>query len=351
MRIAVIAITRNGARLAARLRDGLGNADIHVLKKYAGQAGKGSIPFDNDLGSLIARLWPNYRGFVCIMATGIVVRLVAPLLQNKETDPGVVVVDDSGRFAISLLSGHLGGGNLLAERSASVIGARPVITTATDSNELPSFDMIAQAEGWEIDDISRIKVLNSCLLDGEEIALVDATDRVRFHLQGKTKFSVHTTLISALRSPAKGIVLVSSRIVPLQFQTDRILVLRPKSLFLGIGCNRGTEPEEIGETVAQQLKRLFLSINSVAAVGTVDAKSGEPGLLRFAESIGVPVRFYTAAELNEVVVPTPPSGHAMKAVGATGVAEPAALLASGGGELILAKVKSGNVTLAIAERT
>lgn len=350
MRIAVIAITRNGASLGTRLRDGLGNADLYVLRKYRGQAGQSAICFDNDLGGLIKRLWPDYGGFICIMATGIVVRLIAPLLEDKTTDPAVVVMDDAGRFSISLLSGHIGGGNLLAERSAEVLGARAVITTATDSNELPSFDMIAQAEGWEIDDISRIKAMNSCLLDSEQIALVDATDRVRFHLQGKAKFSIHATLVSALRSPARGIVLVSSRVVPSQFQTDRILVLRPKSLFLGIGCNRGTEAEEIGEVVAQQLKRQFLSLNSVAAVATVDAKSGEPGLLSFAESIGVPVRFYTAAELNEVVVPTPPSEHAMKAVGATGVAEPAALLASGGGELILAKVKSGNVTLAIAER-
>lgn len=351
VRIAIIAITRNGARLAARLRDGLGNADIHLLKRYAGQSGKGAITFDEDLGGVLARLWPDYRGFICIMAAGIVVRLIAPLLQSKETDPGVVVVDDAGRFAISLLSGHLGGGNLLAERSASLIGARAVITTATDSNELPSFDMIAQAEGWEIDDLSRIKVMNACLLDGEEIALVDATDRVRFHLQGKGAFSVHPTLVSALRSSAKGIVLVSSRVVPPQFQTDRILVLRPKTLFLGIGCNRGTTAEEIREVVAGNLKRQFLSMKSVAAVATVDAKSGEAGLLAFAEGIGVPVRFFAAEELNDVTVPSPPSEHALKAVGAAGVAEPAALLASDGGTLVLAKVKNGNVTLAIVERT
>lgn len=351
VRIAVIAITRNGARLATRLRDGLGNADLHVLRKYRGQAGPGALTFDDDLAGLIARLWPDYRGFVCVMATGIVVRLVAPLLQSKETDPCMVVVDDTGRFAISLLSGHLGGGNLLAERSAEVLGARAVITTATDSNELPSFDMIARAEGWEIDDISRIKVMNALLLDGEEIALVDATDRVRFHLQGKAKVSVHPTLVSALRSAAKGIVLVSSRVVPPQFQTDRLLVLRPKSLYLGIGCNRGTDAEEIATMVNDNLKRQFLSIRSVALVATVDAKRDEAGLLRFAELTGVPVRFFTSEELNGVTVPSPPSDHVLKAVGAAGVAEPAALLASGGGELIQPKVKSGNVTLAIAERT
>ncbi|GAM09622.1 protein CbiG [Geobacter sp. OR-1] len=351
MRIAVIAITRNGARLGARLRDGLGSTDLHVLSKYKGQAGKEAKPFAGELGELLSRLWPEYGGFVCIMATGIVVRLVASLLQSKETDPAVVVVDDAGRFAISLLSGHLGGGNLLAERTATVIGARAVITTATDSNELPSFDMIARAEGWEIDDISRVKNLNACLLDGEEIAIVDPTDLIQFHLQGKARFSVHESLVNALRSSAKGVVLVSSRLVPPQFLNDRMLVLRPKSLYLGIGCNSGTTADEIAGTVATLLKRQFLSMQSVAAIGTAEAKRDESGLLEFADRYSIPVRFYTSEELNGVAVPSPASPHALKAIGARGVAEPAALLASGNGELIQSKYKSGNVTVAIAERT
>lgn len=333
------------------MREGLGDADLHVLNKYAGQAGKGAIPFDGELGELLKRLWPDYRGFVCIMATGIVVRLIATLLEGKEKDPSVVVMDDAGRFAISLLSGHLGGGNLLAERAASVIGARPVITTATDSNELPSFDMIAQSEGWGIDDISRVKILNACLLDNEEVAIVDPTDRLRFHLQGKVSFTVHESLVNALRGQAKGLVLVSSRLVPPQFQNNRMLVLRPKSLFLGIGCNSGTTADEIESVVEVNMKRQFLSMKSVAAIGTAEAKRNEAGLLEFAERNGIPLRFYSSEELNAVTVPSPPSTHALKAIGAAGVAEPSALLASGGGEIIQSKVKNGNVTIAIAERT
>lgn len=351
MSIAIIAITRNGARLGTRLREGLGDADLYVLKKYAGQAGKEAVTFDGDLGGTIARLWPEYRGFICIMATGIVVRLIAPLLESKDKDPAVVVMDDAGRFAISLLSGHLGGGNMLAERAASVIGARAVITTATDSNELPSFDMIAQAEGWVIDDISRVKTLNACLLDGEEVAVVDPTDRLRFHLQGKVRFSTHESLVSALRSTAKGVVLISSRLVPPQFQNDRMLVLRPKTLFLGIGCNSGTPAGEIADVVSAQMKRQFLCMKSVAAIGSADAKRGEAGLIDFAAAHSIPLRFFSSDELNDVAVPSPVSHHAMKAIGATGVAEPAALLAAGGGELIQPKVKSGNVTIALAERT
>jgi cobalt-precorrin 5A hydrolase len=276
---------------------------------------------------------------------------VAPLLESKEKDPAVVVMDDAGRFSISLLSGHLGGGNLLAERASSAVGARAIITTATDANELPSFDMIAKAEDWEIDDIAKVKVLNSLLLDGEDFAIVDPTEKLRFHLQGKAKFSSHASLVGGLRSQAKGIVLVSSRIVPPQFQNDRMLVLRPKSLFLGIGCNRGTSREEISDVVSLQMKRQFLSMKSVAAIATAEAKRGEEGLERFAGENLIPLRFFSSEELNSVKTPTPPSKHVMEAIGASGVAEPAALLASCGGSLILAKVKSGNVTVAIAENS
>ena len=202
MRCAVIAITRNGAQLGARLRGGLGNAELFVLRKYAGQAGKGAIVFDGELASLIARLWPDYGGFVCIMATGIVVRMVAPLLKGKDVDPAVIVIDDAGKFAISLLSGHLGGANELARRCAFITGAREVITTATDANDLPSFDMLAADNGWEIEDLTRVKILNSLLLDDEEIAVVDVTGAVRPYFHGRGKLAFHDTFVAALRSGA-----------------------------------------------------------------------------------------------------------------------------------------------------
>ena len=128
MKIAIITITRNGARLGARLKSGFVEADLYALPKYLGTAGKGAVAIEGDLNALFERLWNHVDGFICIMATGIVIRSVAPLLQSKTSDPGVVVMDDAGKFAISLLSGHLGGANELAERCAFMVGARAVIT-------------------------------------------------------------------------------------------------------------------------------------------------------------------------------------------------------------------------------
>lgn len=350
MHIAVIAITRNGVQLGQKLRDGLADADLHVSSRYGGQAGKERLCFDPDgLKERVTTIWRDYDGFVFIMATGIVVRMLAPLLESKETDPAVVVMDDGGRFAVSLLSGHLGGANELAERCAFITGSRAVITTATDANHLPSFDMLAKEQGWVIDDISRVKLLNSLLLDNEEIAVVDPSGKTRCWFHGQCRLSYFDTFAEAMESRARGFLFVTNRHLPPQTQPKTLLLLRPRNLVLGIGCNRGTPADEIDSFVCSYLKRIFLSLKSVARIATASAKQDEAGLIAFAERHGIPLVFYGSEELNSANAPSPPSQHALEAIGAVGVAEPAAILASGGGRLLLKKVKTDNVTLAVAE--
>lgn len=348
MNVAVIAITQNGIRLGSMLREGLTNAVLYVPQKYAG-AVIGATTYDVGLQVLVTRLWPEVAGFVFIMATGIVVRLIAPHIRTKDVDPGVVVMDDAGNFAISLLSGHLGGANELAVRCADVTGAREVITTATDVNGLPSFDMLAKEEGWVIEDLGRIKVLNSLLLDNKRIAVVDPTDRVRISFRSRGKLSFHENVVAALESGASGFLFVTNRLLSPHIQSEQLLILRPKNLVLGIGCNKGTSMEEIGDVVASAMKQLLLASASISCVATAEAKRYEPGLSAFAQSLGISLVCYTSEELNGIVAPSPPSLYALAAIGATGVAEPAALLASDGGEMLMKKIKRGNVTLAIAE--
>jgi cobalt-precorrin 5A hydrolase len=350
MSIAVIAITRNGAQLGRKLRNGLSGAEFYVSGRYAGNAGKERQTFDPaGLKTLISSLWKQYDGLVFIMATGIVVRMIAPLLVSKESDPAVVVMDDAGHFAISLLSGHLGGANELAERCSFICGSRPVITTATDANHLPSFDMLAKEQGWVIDDLSRVKTLNTLLLDGKEIAVVDASGLARSWFHGRARLTFHDTFAEALDSRARGYLFVTNRYLPPRTQPDTLLILRPRNLVLGVGCNRGTPADEIDAFISAHMRRIFLSLKSVARIATAAAKRDEAGLLAYAESLSLPLVFFESEELNAVAAPSPPSEHALAAIGATGVAEPAAILASGGGTLLLKKVKSDNVTLAVAE--
>ena len=346
MHVAIIAITANGARIGDLLLRGIPESRLFVIEKHATPE---AHSFSGGLQPLVDRLWPDYGGFVFIMAAGIVVRTIAPLLQAKDRDPAVVVLDDAGRFAVSLLSGHIGGANGLAKHCAQLTGGTPVITTATDVNDLPSFDMLAKENGWRIDDISRVKVLNALLLEGKEIAVVDSGDLVRKYCAGRGVLTFHDDFAAAVQSGASGRLFVTNRILPRQYSSDRTLVLRPANLCLGIGCNRGTCAGEIESVVTANLERLSLSLKSVKCIATAQAKGDEAGLIEFARQAGVPMILFDSDRLNGISVPSPPSAHAFEAIGARGVAEPAALLASDGGRLILNKVKDGNVTLAIAE--
>jgi cobalt-precorrin 5A hydrolase len=323
---------------------------LFVSSRYTDEAGKRCTVFaPHELKALITSLWKEQDGFVLIMATGIAVRMIAPLLESKETDPAVVVMDDAARFAVSLLSGHLGGANELAERCARIVGAQAVITTATDTGNLPSFDMLAKAQGWLIDDICRVKTLNTLLLDSEEIAIVDQTGQARTWLNGRGRITFHDTYADAAESSARGFLVVTNeQLPPLLVSPEKLLILRPRNLVLGIGCNRGTAADEIEAFVIRHFNQLCLSPKSVCTVASVAAKQDEAGLIAFAGRLGVPLRCFNCSELSRIDFPSPPSHHALTAVGVAAVAEPAAILASGGGELLLKKVTSPNVTLAIA---
>lgn len=350
MKIAIIAITCGGALLGDKLRQAMAGSELYISERYIEKVSGGCVTFlPTELKTLMTTLWKKYDGFIMIMATGIVVRMIAPLIESKTKDPAIVVMDDAGQVAISLLSGHLGGANELAELCASATGAVAVITTATDANNLPSFDLLAKQMGWEIENIDKVKTLNRVLLDNQEIAAVDTSGKVKNWLHGRGRVKFYDTFAEATSSGADGLLFVTNCYLPLKLCPNNLLILRPRNLVLGIGCNRGASADEIEELINLNFKHLFLSRKSICCIATISAKRNEAGLLECATRLGVPMRCFESVELNQVSCPSPSSDYAMAAVGASGVAEPSAILASNGGSLILQKVKSANVTLAIAE--
>jgi cobalt-precorrin 5A hydrolase len=350
MKLAIVALTRNGARLGARLQAVRPDAQLFVLERFAGEAGPAAVPFAGELRGLVGQLWGQYHGFVFIMATGIVVRLIAPYLTDKGSDPAVVVLDEAGRFAVSLVAGHLGGANRLAVELAATVNGTPVITTATDVNGLTAWDEAARQAGLKVEPLAHIKHLNSLLLEGGRIALVDRRGRVAPLFANTPGIEVHTTFATALQSGVTGLVFVTHRLLPDLDRQPNFLALRPPDLMVGIGCNRGTSADEIEVAVFGELERAALAFASVACLASIEEKADEPGLREFATRHAVPLEFFTAEQLNAVVAPSPPSAHALDAVGARGVCEPAAILAAGGGPLLIPKQKCGNVTVAVAER-
>jgi len=248
-----------------------------------------------------------------------------------------------------LLSGHLGGANDLARQLAALCGATPVITTATDVNNLPAWDQAARDAGLVVEPVSHLKTLNRLLLEGKTIALVDGQRRIAERFAALPGVMQCDNFATALNANAAGLVVVTHRILPQLQHQEALLALRPRDLVVGIGCNRGTSAEEIEAALCDSLQQAGLAFASIARLASIDAKRDEQGLLDFAASYRLPLEFFSAEELNRVETPSPDSRHAQRAVGAKGVCEPAALLSSRMGTLLLGKQKIGNLTLAVAE--
>ncbi|MFE5094016.1 precorrin-3B C(17)-methyltransferase [Streptomyces sp. NPDC056638] len=277
-----------------------------------------TVVYEGPVREAVQRAFAECEQLVCFLATGAVVRLLAPLLSDKASDPGVVCVDEAGRHAVALLGGHGGGANALAGAVGEVLGAAPVVTTATDAAGVPGLDMLGLPVEGDVAGVSR------AMLDGAGVELrADAVWPL--------------PPLPANVSPGAGdgaVLRVTDRIVELG---ARAAVLRPASLAVGVGASKDAPAEEVLGLIRDALREAGLSPLSIAELVTVDAKSDEPGIVAAASQLGVPLRTYAADELARIGVPNP-SGAPLAAVGTPSVAEAAALAA--GGELLVPKRKS-----------
>lgn len=352
MSLAVITVTKQGIALGQRILEGEPDAILYVPERHGPPPSDRVRLFSGALKQFLAEIYPQYPGFVFLMATGIVVRLIAEFIRDKRVDPAIVVMDVAGRFAISLLSGHLGGGNALAQRMAAITGATAVVTTGTDVIGTIAPDLIATEIGGEVDDFEAMKRVSAALVDGEPTAVLDVSGVDPHSLRGLLKSNVERfdRLEALAASPVSAAIVITNRLLDLTaaLPGKAVVILRPKNLVVGVGCHRGTSAEEIAATIQRVLADAGLSIKSVRCLATVEAKQDEAGLQEAGGRLRLPLRFCAKEALNRVAHVPNPSEAPMKYVGVQGVAEPSALLVSGG-RLVVEKVKSGNVTVAVAE--
>lgn len=314
------------------------------------------LPYEHAHGDAVFNVrsrWRDFDAFVLVIAAGAAVRIVAPMLESKQTDPAVVCLDDTGRFAIALVGGHRGGANALAAHVAALVGAEPVITTASDQHGLVALDA---ARGlFTSGDIASV---NRSILDGNPVEVDNRsnwplpdgwTSRVDGpagpHDDRSTcpsgEHSVEPELIAA-----PPLVVVTDEVAGPRTPGRPTVIVNPPSLTVGVGTSTDAPPEEVEGLLMDALGRAGLSRESVAEVATIDRRSDHPSVL----ALGLPVRSYDASRLASVQVPTP-SAAVAKAVGTPSVAEAAALLAAGiGGVLVVHKVASQHATVAIARR-
>jgi cobalt-precorrin 5A hydrolase len=338
-RCAIWALTPEGARLARTIARAMPGSRRFLPAALAVNAA-GAHRFTR-LKAEVERQFTRFAGHIFIMATGIVVRCIGPHLVHKIVDPAVVVCDEAGRFAISLVSGHVGGANALAREVAEITGGRPVITTATDVNRVPAIDLIAVENDLRIENPDAIKRVNMALLTGGPIGVHDPYGKVTRRLPPAR---VQPTAAGAFDETRAGIFVDHIRLdLP-----PHVLVLRPASLVAGMGCNRGTTADEMRALLTAAFEKNDLSMNSLRALATVDLKADEPGLQCLAQSLAIPLTVFSRDQLKAVTRVASPSAMVEKHIGVQSVCEAAALLATHRGRLIVPKQKTTNATVAVA---
>ncbi len=340
IKTAIFYITDNGFALAKKLNSLYPDAKVFKFKP-----------------DTVSEFWGKRKSFIFIMASGIVLRTVAPLIKDKRTDPAVVALDEIGRFAVSLLSGHRGGADKIAKEIADFLNSKrglvgetkshprteAVITTASDVNNLPAIDLWAEENDLIIEDWKALPHIAARFLnDGKLNVYSDIEISMPKGFQTTDNPESADMLITN-----KNDLFTHSPIHPFAR-----LYLRPKNLVIGIGCNSGAPAVETEDAVKKALAEKNLSFLSIHSVATIDIKADEKGLNKFVRGYGFPIKTFAADELNKISSESGvrSSEIVFKATGAYAVAEPAALLASGADELLVRKQKIGNVTVAVAEK-
>lgn len=328
--------------IAASLPDTVARSHLHT---YTGP-----------LRDQMAQLWANHRGLICCLATGAVVRLIAPLLVHKTTDPAIVVVDEAAQAVISLCGGHQGGADRLAQVVARYLGAMPILTGAANHRQQPAVDTWGIPFGWRRGPGDWTAV-SAAIARGETVQVIQTAGATLWQATIGPEAAIRYLNAPPVAPPAtptqeEPAVLVSevpkpeglgsetaqlsqvwiSAQVQIPESTGSIgagpqVQWYPRVLWVGIGCERGTAPAVIATAVTQALQSQDLAAGAIAGVATIDLKADEAGLLAFCRDRDLPLRCFTAEQLQSVSVPTP-SATVAAAVGTPSVAEAAALLAA-----------------------
>lgn len=330
IRAKVISFTARGAETGQRIAAILVGASVEQYARSVDPSLQAT-----KLSRMVQQAMVDCDLILFVGATGIAVRACAPYLQGKQYDPAILVIDENARFVISLLSGHLGGANALAEQLARDLQAQPVITTATDNQGIFAVDTWAKAQNCVVYDIPQIKYMSGALLKGDTIGL-----RSDFPIDGR--LPNHVCL---MEQGARGIVL-SPYIHQNPF--SHTLHLVPKIVHMGIGCRRGISCEKIEAAAQNILSTVHIPLSAIKQIATIDLKKDELGLCQFCQNHQIPLTTYSAQQLMQTPGHYMSSDFVQNTVGVDNVCERAAVLSSQHGVLIYGKTAIDGVTVALA---
>ncbi|MBI4813989.1 MAG: cobalt-precorrin 5A hydrolase [Methanobacterium sp.] len=333
MRFAIISVTKEGQKLASNIELVLKN-DPTVIKVDL---------FHKNVKDTVSNLFNDYDCWVAIMATGIMVRSICPIIKSKLNDPAVLVVAENKKHVISLLSGHMGGGNKFSIKIAGVIGAVPVITTATDLNGKMGIDSLANQYWFDVKQPHLIKDINQLIAENEKVDLY-IPSRFRFlenHPLVTRSYRIHIWEKSFIRASLPG------------KEFDKELDLYPKRIVAGLGSKKGVAGEQVFFAIRSALQHLHLPLERLDALATADLKKDEEGIIDAASKSDLSIEIVTLNEIADFKhVDCTPSKLVQREFGVQGVSEPVSLIRAGeNSRLILKKTAYNGVTVAIAVST
>lgn len=346
---AIIAITKNGIKIAKRIKSKYDKCDIFAPSKMSDNNSQINW-FEDSTSSKVGELFKIYDALICIFSLGAVVRLISSHLSDKKKDPAVVVIDDVAKFVISTLSGHIGGANKLTEELAGILNATPVITTAADVNMTIAVDLVGKEFGWTIDDDSTVTKVSAIMVNEEKIGIYQEAGEKDWWAPKKNfpkNITIYDNVDNLRSSNSKGYLIISDKILDDKVLLEKAVVYRPKTLVVGIGLHWDTNTETIKSGIESCMKKYNLSTKSIARFATMKREPNVVGLQELSKEWNVPVDYFEKDQLADIVIPNP--SKIVQAFEGTPSVSEASALRSSNGKLIVEKQKfPPNLTVAIA---
>ena len=345
-KVAILAITKNGIKMGLSLKNLFPDWKVFATSKFSHN--NEVIEWYNDSTSIkIVDLFKSNDAMICLFSLGAVIRLIAPHIKDKKTDPAVIVIDDKAQFVISVLSGHLGGANELSNDIAQKINAVPVITTAADVNKTIAVDLVGKEFGWRIDGDDTVTKVSAFMVNKEKIGVFqNVGSRDWWKKEFPKNVFKYDSFDELKNSQSKGFLIISDQVFD-----DKILenavVYRPQTLVVGVGLHWDTSKETIKGGLETSLQKFNLSSKSIARFVSIKKEKDIVGLIELGKEMNIPIEYIDREELATIDTPNP-SKTVQTFEGTPSVSEAAAIKSSQG-ELVVEKQKfPPNLTIAIA---
>ena len=346
-KVSVLAITKNGINIGEKLKELFPNWNIFAPVKLSNE-NNDIIWYSEPTSDKIIELFKNSNALICLFSLGAVIRLIAPHLKDKKTDPAVIVIDDKTNFVISVLSGHIGGANELTQEISEKLNALPVITTAADVNKTIAVDLVGREFGWRIDDDTTVTKISAHMVNAEPIGVFQQTNDQKWYKQLPKNVTIYDSLEELKKSNSKAHLIISDEIIDNELSQESV-IYRPQSLVIGIGLHWDTTKDTIKEGIEHCLKKFNLSSKSIAKLVSIKKPEDVQGLIDLGKEMQVPVEYVDREELAEIITPNPST--TVKAFEGTASVSEAAAIKVSKGELIVEKQKfPPNLTVAIARK-